>query len=360
MSKQFITRLAAVLAQPMARTSVAMFATTHSMASKVSNKEIPVVSYGKEDLPTAHSSPDTEVVHSVLKVRENTDPADAVSSPRGTPPHKPLPLNNTIAAMLPYTMQKFLLHDKVVVITGGARGLGFNMAQALGECGAKAIVLMDVLQEPGDAAAAELHETCGIPVQFYKVDVRDEQGVAEVISNAVETFGSIDVLISSAGIADSNLKAESYKPEMFRRLMDVNVTGSFLVAQATARAIIKSGKGGSIVFVASMSGRIVNYPQEQSAYNASKAAVIQLGKSLAAEWAQYGIRVNCISPGYMDTALNRVPALNAQKEIWKGRTPQKRLGQVNELNNLAVFLASDGSSFMTGADCIIDGGYSLW
>jgi len=152
----------------------------------------------------------------------------------------------------------------------------------------------------------------------------------------------------------SNLKAESYNPEMFRRLMDINVTGSFLVAQATARTMIKAGNGGSIIFVASMSGRIVNYPQQQSAYNASKAAVIQLGKSLAAEWAQYQIRVNCISPGYMDTALNRVPALNAQKEIWKGLTPQKRLGQVNELNNLAVFLASDGSSFMTGADCIID------
>jgi NAD(P)-dependent dehydrogenase (short-subunit alcohol dehydrogenase family) len=152
----------------------------------------------------------------------------------------------------------------------------------------------------------------------------------------------------------SNLKAETYEPEKFRRLIDINVIGSFLVAQATARTMIKSGNGGSIIFVASMSGRIVNYPQEQSAYNASKAAVIQLGKSLAAEWAPYGIRVNCISPGYMDTALNRVPALDAQKKIWRDLTPQKRLGQVDELNSLAVFLASDASSFMTGADCIID------
>jgi NAD(P)-dependent dehydrogenase (short-subunit alcohol dehydrogenase family) len=141
---------------------------------------------------------------------------------------------------------------------------------------------------------------------------------------------------------------------MFRRLIDINVTGSFLVAQATARAMMKSGNSGSIVFVASMSARIVNFPQEQSAYNASKAAVIQLGKSLAAEWSQYGIRVNCISPGYMDTAINRVPALDAQKNIWRNLTPQKRLGRVDELNNLAVFLASDASSFMTGADCIID------
>ncbi|KAI9869249.1 MAG: hypothetical protein M1813_000037 [Trichoglossum hirsutum] len=365
--KRPVTRLSAMFTKPTARTSLATFATTHNTLYKVSNKEIPVMSYG-EDLPTTSSTLvgpiatglDSEAVLSVLKVRENTDPADAVNDPRNPPPRKSVPLNKALAAMLPTALQKFLLHDKVVVVTGGARGLGFNMAQALGECGAKAIVIMDVLQEPGDGAAAELHEMCSVPVQFYKVDIRDEKGVAEVISNVAETFGSIDVLVNSAGIADSNLKAETYEPEKFRRLIDINVIGSFLVAQATARTMIKSGNGGSIIFVASMSGRIVNYPQEQSAYNASKAAVIQLGKSLAAEWAPYGIRVNCISPGYMDTALNRVPALDAQKKIWRDLTPQKRLGQVDELNSLAVFLASDASSFMTGADCIIDGGYSLW
>ncbi|KAI9878228.1 MAG: hypothetical protein M1830_001496 [Pleopsidium flavum] len=109
-----------------------------------------------------------------------------------------------------------------------------------------------------------------------------------------------------------------------------------------------------------MSGSIVNYPQEQSCYNASKAAVIQLGRSLAAEWAQHNIRVNCISPGYMDTTLNRVPALDAQKKIWMSMTPQNRLGNVDELNNLAVFLATDASSYMTGSNCIVDGGYSVW
>ena len=124
--------------------------------------------------------------------------------------------------------------------------------------------------------------------------------------------------------------------------------------------MIKNGLGGSIINIASMSGSIVNYPQEQSCYNASKAAVIQLTKSLAAEWSRYGIRVNSISPGYMDTALNRVPELEAQKKMWIERTPQRRLGAVDELNNLAVFLASDGSSFMTGNNCIIDGGYTLW
>lgn len=132
------------------------------------------------------------------------------------------------------------------------------------------------------------------------------------------------------------------------------------MSQAVGRAAIAAGKKASIVLVASMSGSIVNYPQEQSCYNASKAGVVQLGKSLAAEWAKYNIRVNCISPGYMDTALNKVPALDAQKKIWMSLAPQARLGNVDELNGLCVFLASDASSFMTGSNCIIDGGYSLY
>lgn len=161
-------------------------------------------------------------------------------------------------------------------------------------------------------------------------------------------------------IHSSNVKAETYDVEKFRRLLDINITGTFLVTQAVGKQMIKSKNGGSIINIASMSGTIVNYPQEQSCYNASKAAVIQLTKSLAAEWARHGIRVNSISPGYMDTALNRVPALDAQKRIWMDNTPQKRLGAVDDLNNLAVYLSCPGSGFMTGNNAIIDGGYTLW
>ena len=168
------------------------------------------------------------------------------------------------------------------------------------------------------------------------------------------------MVISSLTFHSSNIKAETYDTEKFRRLLDINITGTFLVAQAVGQQMIKSKKGGSIVNIASMSGSVVNYPQEQSCYNASKAAVIQLTKSLAAEWARHGIRVNAISPGYMDTALNRVPALDAQKRIWIDNTPQKRLGSVDDLNNLAVYLASPGSAFMAGNNCLIDGGYTLW
>lgn len=154
----------------------------------------------------------------------------------------------------------------------------------------------------------------------------------------------------------SNMPAETYNTDKFRRLLEINITGTFLVAQACAQQMIAAKAPGSMVFIASMSGSIVNFPQEQCAYNASKAAVMQLTKSLGAEWAKHGIRVNAISPGYMDTALNRVPALDAQKKIWVDMTPQKRLGNVDELNNLAIFLASDASTYMTGSNCIIDGG----
>lgn len=234
------------------------------------------------------------------------------------------------------------------------------MAEACAEAGAKAIIIFDANQELGDQSAAELHERTGTPVQFYKVDVRDGGAIIEAVNAVVEQFGAPDVLINSAGIADSNIKAEDYDHNMFRRLIDINLNGSFLMAQAVGKAMMAAEKPGSIIFIASMSGIIVNYPQEQSCYNASKAGVIHLGRSLAAEWAKYNIRVNSICPGYMDTALNRVPALEAQKKIWTGLTPQGRLGAIDDLNGLAVYLASDSSAFTTGSAILSDGGYACW
>jgi NAD(P)-dependent dehydrogenase (short-subunit alcohol dehydrogenase family) len=234
------------------------------------------------------------------------------------------------------------------------------MARACAEAGAKSVIIFDANQELGDESAAELHRLTGLPVAFFKVDVRDGDAIVEAVNAVVEKYGAPDVLINSAGIADSNIPAEDYDPNMFRRLIDINLTGSFLMSQAVGKAMIAAGKNGSIILVASMSGSIVNFPQEQSCYNASKAGVVQLGKSLAAEWAKYNVRVNCISPGYMDTELNRVPALDAQKKIWTQLTPQQRLGAVDDLNGLAVFLGSDASGFMTGSNVLIDGGYTLY
>lgn len=268
------------------------------------------------------------------------------------------PLSPNVFDRLPRTLQNMTIYGKTVLVTGGARGLGNNMARACAEAGAQRIILFDANQELGETSAAELHEKTSLPISFYRVDVRDEVAINAAVDAIVQEHGAPDVLLHAAGIADSNLKAETYNPAMFRRLIDINLNGSFLVSQAIGRAMIAAGKPGSIVLVASMSGVVVNYPQEQSCYNASKAGVIQLAKSLAVEWAKFNIRVNSISPGYMDTELNRVPALEAQKKIWRSLTPQNRLGNVDELNGLCVFLASDASSFMTGSNCLIDGGYS--
>ncbi|KAF2718425.1 NAD(P)-binding protein [Polychaeton citri CBS 116435] len=316
-------------------------------AEVVQESDVPVVSYsnGQRSQDSVHVD------------QTSTGPVVPPGADLETPAQ---PLNPNVLQHLTPTLAKFTCIGKVAVITGGGRGLGFNMAQALAEVGVRGIAILDVQQELGDKAARELSEQTGIDVRFYKIDVRDGQAIGQTISDIEDHFGEINILLNAAGIADSNMKAEHYDHEKFRRLLDINITGSFLTAQAVGQSMIKSGKGGSMINIASMSGSVVNYPQEQSCYNASKAAVIQLTKSLAAEWARYGIRVNAISPGYMDTALNRVPALEAQKRIWIDNTPQKRLGSVHDLNNLAVYLASDGSAFMTGNNCIIDGGYTLW
>ncbi|KAI9827892.1 MAG: hypothetical protein M1826_006198 [Phylliscum demangeonii] len=318
---------------------------------KIAETEVPIVSF-----PT---SPNMDGM-TIPKIPVDQDRPLAASIPSHPEPKISFGLDASVFRKMPPTLKKFALPDKVCVVTGGARGLGFNIARGLAEVGAKSIAILDVNQELGDAAAAELYQSCHVPVSFYKVDVRDEKAVAAVMNHIADVHGAVDVVVNSAGIADSNIKAEDYDAAQFRRLVDINLTGSFLVAQASARRMICAGTAGSIIFIASMSGSIVNYPQEQSCYNASKAGVIQLGKSLAAEWARFGIRCNCISPGYMDTELNRVPALEAQKKIWVSMTPQARLGAVDELNGLAVFLASDASSYMTGANCVIDGGYSLY
>ncbi|KAG6087460.1 hypothetical protein E4U30_007175 [Claviceps sp. LM220 group G6] len=317
----------------------------------VREKEIPVTVY-----PAGQAQGDKHTV----RISDN---AGQVPHDSPAPPleHDAVqPLSKSVFDSMPHTMRNMSVYGKVIIVSGGGRGLGNNMARACAEAGAKAIAIFDANQELGDEAAAELHEKSGLPVSFFKVDVRDGAAINAAVDSVVELYGAPDVLVNAAGIADSNIKAETYDPAMFRRLIDINLTGSFLMAQSVGRAMMAAGKPGSIVLVASMSGTIVNYPQEQSCYNASKAGVIQFAKSIAAEWAKYNIRVNCISPGYMDTALNRVPALEAQKKIWKSMTPQDRLGGVDELNGLCVFLASDSSRFMTGSNCVIDGGYSCY
>lgn len=324
---------------------------TENKRSVVREREVPVTTYGAGQGNGEHST---------LNVRPG-DSNVPFDSPQPPPDHDSVqPLSSRVYDAMPHTLKEMSIYGKTIILTGAARGLGNNMARACAEAGAKNVIIFDANQELGDEAAAELHDKSGLPVSFFKVDVRDGAAINAAVDSVVELYGCPDVLVNAAGIADSNIKAETYDPAMFRRLIDINLTGTFLMTQSVGRAMMAAGKPGSMVLVASMSGTAVNYPQEQSCYNASKAGVVQFAKSIAAEWAKHNIRVNCISPGYMDTALNRVPALEAQKQIWKSLTPQNRLGGVDELNGLCVFLASDSSKFMTGSNVLIDGGYTCY
>ncbi len=253
-------------------------------------------------------------------------------------------------------LDKFRLDGKVAVVTGGARGLGYNMAEGLCSVGLSGLAIIDVQADLGTESAETLSSLYGTKTQFYKVDVRDEVSVNETIKEIKSYFGQIDILVNSAGVADL-VHAEEYPVDKFRRVIDINLNGSFLVAQAIGREMIEQGTGGSLVFIASMSGSIINWPQPQTAYNASKAGVKHLMKSLAAEWAVHGIRANSISPGYMDTALNR--AYKTLFDEWSDRTPLGRLGNPDELSGACIWLASEASAFCTGSDIIIDGGYTI-
>ncbi|ERF76480.1 hypothetical protein EPUS_06142 [Endocarpon pusillum Z07020] len=272
---------------------------------------------------------------------------------------------------LPPTLRNFVLKGKTAIVTGGARGLGLAMSQALCEAGIKAVAIFDIQPKLGQSVAQSLHTATGIPVKYHNVDITNESNVEAAVKQVIQQFGGIDILINSAGVAFSNLPAEKQSLDIFRKTIDINLTGSYIMAQVVGRYMIKTTPKAtshshpqlpdrSIIFIASMSGSIVNYPQRQSAYNTSKAAVIMLSKCLAAEWAEYGIRVNTISPGYMDTVLNRTPELTQQKVTWKQRTPLGRLGKEEELNNVMVWLAGEGARFVTGGDYKVDGGYSVY
>ncbi|OZJ02742.1 hypothetical protein BZG36_04666 [Bifiguratus adelaidae] len=259
-------------------------------------------------------------------------------------------------------LAQFDLRGKTAVVTGGARGLGFEMMKTCAELGANC-ACVDLLASVGQGSCQLLASTYGIKATSWGCDVTSDVQVAEVFGKIMAEHGSIDILITSAGICH-NVPAVEYPVKNFNRVMDINITGSFLCAQAAAKYMIEAGKGGSIVFVASMSAHIVNHPQPQAAYNASKAGVIQLGKSLACEWAQYKIRVNSISPGYMETDLTKDILEKAGEEgrklraTWEGSAPMKRMGQPAELGGVIAFLASNASSFVTGTDILVDGGYT--
>ncbi|KUJ09856.1 NAD(P)-binding protein [Mollisia scopiformis] len=266
------------------------------------------------------------------------------------------------------TLASFSLEGRVGVVTGGARGLGLVMSQAMVISGAD-VAIVDLNKEEAEKQAEELmkafvKENPGsdkIPkVTAHYADVSSQESVEAAIAEVIEQHGKIDNLVTSAGFTE-NFDAINYPIDRVRKLWGVNVDGTYLFAIAVAKHLMERKAPGAMVFIGSMSGAIVNVPQPQAPYNAAKAAVRHLASSLAVEWAHAGIRVNCISPGYMLTALTKKilddnPDLKKQ---WTSLIPQGKMGDPEDLMGAVTFLSSDASSYVTGADLRVDGGYTL-
>ncbi|KAH6892503.1 hypothetical protein B0T10DRAFT_483861 [Thelonectria olida] len=266
------------------------------------------------------------------------------------------------------TLASLSLEGKVVVITGGARGLGLVMGQGVVYSGAS-LAIVDLNKDEAQSQVGHLMDAFRkenptaetIPrVTAHYADVSDEESVQSCIDEIIGVHGKIDGLVTSAGFTE-NFEAINYPIDRMRKLWGVNVDGTYLFAVGVAKHLMARKSKGSLVFIGSMSGTIVNVPQPQAPYNAAKAAVRHLAASLAVEWAHAGIRVNCISPGYMLTALTQ-KILNDNpdlKKTWESLIPQGKMGQPEDLMGPVTFLLSDASSYMTGSDLRVDGGYTI-
>lgn len=244
------------------------------------------------------------------------------------------------------------LTGKKAVVTGASRGIGYHIALILAQHGAQIAVAS--LHEDGAIQAARRIETETGSVCFgIEMDVKSATSVQEGFAEIQKKMGTLDILVNNAGIANS-IDFADLDEDSWDRVMDTNLKGTYLCCRS-ALGMLEDG-GGSIINIASISGSMVNVPQFQANYNASKAGVIHFSKSLAAELAPKNIRVNSLSPGYTLTDMNRRPEVQELIAIWQDRTPMKRLAEVEEIASAALFLASGMSGFVTGHDLVVDGG----
>jgi NAD(P)-dependent dehydrogenase (short-subunit alcohol dehydrogenase family) len=257
-------------------------------------------------------------------------------------------------------LSRFSLEGRVALVTGGGQGIGRGFAHALGEAGA-AVAVVDLVATRAESVAHELTQK-GIDALALVADVTQEEQVQQMVDAVVKQWGRLTIAVNNAGIGLWQ-EAESMTLEQWSQVINLDLTAVWLCAKLEANVMLPAGYG-KIINTASMSGSIVNTPQNQAAYNTAKAGVIHLTKSLAAEWAKRGVRVNCISPGYTRTQLVedllQTPLGQQVMPTWLGMTPMGRMAEVTDLQGAVVYLACEASDFMTGHDLVVDGGYAVW
>jgi NAD(P)-dependent dehydrogenase (short-subunit alcohol dehydrogenase family) len=255
-------------------------------------------------------------------------------------------------------LDRFKLKGRVALVTGGAQGIGLACVEALSEAGAYVYIADRNLKIAQEAQAAM--KAKGYAGDVIEMEVTDSKQVDAAAARMMAEKGRVDILVCNAGIARSRTPAEDVTDEHWLNVIDVNLNGLFWCCRAFGKTMLAAGRG-SIINIGSMSGFIVNKPQQQAHYNASKAAVHHLTKSLAAEWGARGVRVNAVAPTYISTSLTAHARSNeAMMGAWLDGTPMARMGEPDEIAAVVLFLASDASSLMTGSIVLADGGYTCW
>ncbi|RWN67628.1 MAG: SDR family oxidoreductase [Mesorhizobium sp.] len=255
-------------------------------------------------------------------------------------------------------LERFRLDGKTAFITGGGRGIGLSTAEALAEAGAR-VTISDMDPQVLEAGRDELKRK-GHQVEAVQLDVTDSKAVAAAARSANERHGAIDILIANAGIAWPDTGGEDMSDDVWLKVIDVDLNGAYWSCREFARPMLERGRG-AIVTLGSMSGLISNKPQRQVHYNTAKAAVHHMTRSLAGEWAERGVRINCVAPTYVDTVMSRGGFTdNKLMPVWMEMTPMKRVARPDEIAASILFLASDAASAMTGAVVVVDCGYTIW
>ena len=250
-------------------------------------------------------------------------------------------------------LEKYKLDGKVALITGGTRGIGLSIAHALGEAGAKLVII----NRTDPFGGIEELKKANYEVSFYEGDLIDRSVPQKAIHHTLDKHGRVDILVNNAGVAQHG-DTDEFNDDMLDKIMDINLDVVFRMCRSAISPMKKQGEG-VILNIGSMSGLVSNIPQPQVAYNASKAAVHMMTKSLASDYANQNIRVNAIAPGYVKTDITNLPKKYEHwYSTWDKQTPMQRMAEPHEIASAALFLCSPASSYVTGEVLVVDGGYT--